>query len=185
MLKAGVPSLKSKAATSVKQALEIAEEIGYPVIVRVAYTLGGKGAGVAHNPKELKEIATIGIAQSRISQVLVEEYVGHWKEVEYEVMRDYADNCLTVCNMENFDPMGVHTGDSIVVAPSQTMTNREYHLIRSISINAIRALASWANATFNGHFNPNPRSAASSKSTHACHAAPRLPAKSQVTRSRT
>ncbi len=104
------------------------------------YTLGGKGAGVAHNPEELKDIATRGLAQSRISQVLIEEYVGHWKEVEYEVMRDYADNCLTVCNMENFDPMGVHTGDSIVIAPSQTMTNREYHLIRSTSINAIRAL---------------------------------------------
>ncbi len=140
MLKANVPPLKSKSATSVKQALEVAEEIGYPVIIRVAYTLGGKGAGVAHNVKELKEIATVGLAQSRISQILVEEYVGHWKEVEYEVMRDYADNCLTVCNMENFDPMGIHTGDSIVVAPSQTMSNREYHLIRSISINAIRAL---------------------------------------------
>ena len=140
MQKAGVPFLKSQAATSVKQAMEIADEIGYPVMVRVAYTLGGKGAGVAHNIKELKEIVTIGIAQSRINQVLVEEYVGHWKEVEYEVMRDYADNCLTVCNMENFDPMGIHTGDSIVVAPSQTMTNREYHQIRSISINAIRSL---------------------------------------------
>lgn len=140
MLKAGVPPLKSKPATSVQQALSVAEEIGYPVIVRVAYTLGGKGAGVAHNAQELKEIVTVGIAQSRIGQVLVEEYVGHWKEVEYEVMRDCADNCLTVCNMENFDPMGIHTGDSIVVAPSQTMTNREYHLIRSISINAIRHL---------------------------------------------
>jgi carbamoyl-phosphate synthase large subunit len=140
MLKADIPPLKSKSATSVKQALEVAEEIGYPVIIRVAYTLGGKGAGVAHNVKELKEIATRGIAQSRISQILIEEYVGHWKEVEYEVMRDYADNCLTVCNMENFDPMGVHTGDSIVVAPSQTMTNREYHIIRSVSINAIRSL---------------------------------------------
>ena len=140
MLKAGVPPLRSKAATTVAGALEVAKEIGYPVIVRVAYTLGGKGAGVAHNALELKEIVTRGLAQSRISQVLVEEYVGHWKEVEYEVMRDYADNCLTVCNMENFDPMGVHTGDSIVVAPSQTMTNREYHLIRSTSINAIRAL---------------------------------------------
>jgi len=140
MEKAGVPFLKSQAATSVKQALDIAEQIGYPVMVRVAYTLGGKGAGVAHNQKELKEITTIGIAQSRINQVLVEEYVGHWKEVEYEVMRDYADNCLTVCNMENFDPMGIHTGDSIVVAPSQTMTNREYHGIRAISINAIRSL---------------------------------------------
>src|SRR4030043_245498 len=125
--------------TALNCGLEL-EETGFPVMVRVAYTLGGKGAGVAHNIKELKEIVTIGIAQSRISQVLVEEYVGHWKEVEYEVMRAYAENCLTVCNMENFDPMGVHTGDSIVVAPSQTMTNREYHLIRSTSINAIRAL---------------------------------------------
>jgi carbamoyl-phosphate synthase large subunit len=140
MLKAGVPPLNSKSATSVKEALDVAAKIGYPVIVRVAYTLGGKGAGVAHNAAELKEIATRGIAQSRISQILIEEYVGHWKEVEYEVMRDYADNCLTVCNMENFDPMGIHTGDSIVVAPSQTMSNREYHLIRSVSINAIRAL---------------------------------------------
>jgi carbamoyl-phosphate synthase large subunit len=140
MLKAKVPPLESKSATSVKRALEIAEEIGYPVIVRVAYTLGGKGSGVAHNVKELKEIATRGIAQSRIGQILIEEYVGHWKEVEYEVMRDYAGNCLTVCNMENFDPMGVHTGDSIVVAPSQTLTNREYHNIRSISLNAIRSL---------------------------------------------
>ena len=140
MLKAGVPPLKSKSATTVKQALEVADEIGYPVMIRVAYTLGGKGAGVAHNPWELKEIATRGLVQSRISQILIEEYVGHWKEVEYEVMRDYADNCLTVCNMENFDPMGVHTGDSIVVAPSQTLSNREYHLIRSTSINAIRSL---------------------------------------------
>ena len=140
MQKAGIPYLKSRAATSVKQAIEIAQEIGYPVMVRVAYTLGGKGAGVAHNQKELKEIVTIGIAQSRINQVLIEEYVGHWKEVEYEVVRDYNDNCLAVCNMENFDPMGIHTGDSIVVAPSQTMTSREYHQIRSISIDAIRAL---------------------------------------------
>ena len=140
MLKAGVPPLRSKAATTVGEALDVAQEIGYPVIVRVAYTLGGKGAGVAHDAWELKEIVTRGIAQSRISQVLVEEYVGHWKEVEYEVVRDYNDNCLTICNMENFDPMGVHTGDSIVVAPSQTMTNREYHLIRSTSIKAIRAL---------------------------------------------
>ncbi len=140
MLKANVPPLKSKSATSVREALEVAGEIGYPVIVRVAYTLGGKGAGVAHNAWELRDIVTRGLAQSRITQVLVEEYVGHWKEVEYEVMRDYADNCLTVCNMENFDPMGVHTGDSVVVAPSQTLTNREYHLIRSTSIEAIRSL---------------------------------------------
>jgi carbamoyl-phosphate synthase large subunit len=140
MIKAKVPPLRSKSATTVREALDVASEIGYPVIVRVAYTLGGRGAGVAHNAWELREIATRGLAQSRITQVLVEEYVGHWKEVEYEVMRDYSDNCLTVCNMENFDPMGVHTGDSIVIAPSQTLTNREYHLIRSASIDAIRSL---------------------------------------------
>ncbi len=140
MLKANVKPLRSKSANSVKEALEIANEIGYPVIIRVAYTLGGKGAGVARNAWELRDIVTRGLAQSRITQVLVEEYVGHWKEVEYEVMRDYADNCLIVCNMENFDPMGVHTGDSIVVAPSQTLSNREYHLIRSTSLSAIRSL---------------------------------------------
>jgi carbamoyl-phosphate synthase large subunit len=140
MLKAKVPPLKSKAANTVQEAMEIAHQLGYPVIVRVAYTLGGKGAGVAHNAWELKDIVKRGLAQSRISQVLVEEYVGHWKELEYEVMRDYADNCLIVCNMENLDPMGVHTGDSIVVAPSQTLSNREYHLMRSAAINAIRSL---------------------------------------------
>jgi carbamoyl-phosphate synthase large subunit len=140
MIKANAHPLRSKSATTVWDALEVANEIGYPVIVRVAYTLGGKGAGVAHNAWELREIVTRGLAQSRITQVLVEEYVGHWKELEYEVMRDYADNCLIVCNMENLDPMGVHTGDSIVVAPSQTLTNREYHFMRSASINAIRSL---------------------------------------------
>ncbi len=140
MLKANVPPLKSKAATTVGAALEIANQIGYPVIVRVAYTLGGKGAGVARNAWELREIVTRGLAQSRITQVLVEEYVGHWKELEYEVMRDYADNCLIVCNMENLDPMGVHTGDSIVIAPSQTLTNREYHFMRSAAMKAIRSL---------------------------------------------
>ena len=140
MLKAKVPPLKSKAANTVQEAMDIANHLGYPVIVRVAYTLGGKGAGVAHNAWELRDIVKRGLAQSRITQVLVEEYVGHWKELEYEVMRDYADNCLIVCNMENLDPMGVHTGDSIVVAPSQTLSNREYHFMRSAAINAIRSL---------------------------------------------
>ncbi|MCL1965959.1 MAG: carbamoyl-phosphate synthase (glutamine-hydrolyzing) large subunit [Candidatus Bathyarchaeota archaeon] len=140
MLEADVPPLKSGSATSVEAAMRIAEDIGYPVIVRVAYTLGGRGSGVAHNVDELKETVTRGIVQSRIHQVLIEEYVGHWKEIEYEVMRDYADNCLTITNMENFDPMGVHTGDSIVVAPSQTLNNREYQKIRQTSINAIRHL---------------------------------------------
>jgi carbamoyl-phosphate synthase large subunit len=140
MIRAGISIPKSISATSVGQALKNAEELGYPVILRVAYQLGGKGSGVAHNEKELKEIVNRALAQSMITQVLVEEYIGKWKEVEYEVMRDYQNNCLTVCNMENFDPMGVHTGDSIVVAPSQTLTNREYHLIRSASIKAIQSL---------------------------------------------
>ncbi len=140
MIKGDIPSLTSKSAFSVQEAIDIAAEIGYPVIVRVAYTLGGKGSGVAHNADELKDIVNRALAQSMITQVLIEEYVGHWKEIEYEVMRDYADNCLTVCNMENIDPMGVHTGDSIVVAPSQTLTNREYHLIRAASIKTIRNL---------------------------------------------
>jgi len=140
MIRAELPIPKSGSATSVKGALKIAESLGYPVIVRVAYTLGGKGSGVAYNEKELKEIVNRALAQSMITQVLVEEYIGHWKEIEYEVMRDYKDNCITVCNMENFDPMGVHTGDSIVVAPSQTLTNREYHLLRSVSIKAVRSV---------------------------------------------
>ncbi|MBS7633846.1 carbamoyl-phosphate synthase large subunit, partial [Candidatus Bathyarchaeota archaeon] len=140
MIRANIPIPKSRSADSVSQALKIAEELGYPVILRVAYTLGGKGSGVARNEKELREIVNRALAQSMITQVLVEEYIGKWKEIEYEVMRDRENNCLTVCNMENFDPMGIHTGDSIVVAPSQTLTNREYHILRSASIKAIQSL---------------------------------------------
>jgi carbamoyl-phosphate synthase large subunit len=140
MIKAGIPIPRSKSATSLGEAIKATEEIGYPVIIRVAYALGGKGSGVAHSESELTEIVNRALAQSMISQVLIEEYVGHWKEVEYEVMRDCTNNCLTVCNMENIDPMGVHTGDSIVVAPSQTLTNREYHLLRSASIKVIQSL---------------------------------------------
>ncbi|UCG45438.1 MAG: carbamoyl-phosphate synthase (glutamine-hydrolyzing) large subunit, partial [Candidatus Bathyarchaeota archaeon] len=140
MIKAGVPIPRSKSATSLQEAITVAKEIGYPAIIRIAYALGGKGSGVANNENELRKIVSRALANSMISQVLIEEYLGHWKEVEYEVMRDYADNCLTVCNMENIDPMGVHTGDSVVVAPSQTLTNREYHLLRSASIRAIRDL---------------------------------------------
>jgi carbamoyl-phosphate synthase large subunit len=140
MIQAGIPIPRSKSATSLQEAITVAKEIGYPVIIRVAYALGGKGSGVAHNESELREIVNRALAQSMISQVLIEEYLGHWKEVEYEVMRDYANNCLTVCNMENIDPMGVHTGDSIVVAPSQTLSNREYHLLRLASIKVIQSL---------------------------------------------
>jgi carbamoyl-phosphate synthase large subunit len=140
LLKNNLPVPKSGKANSVEEAIEVAREIGYPVMVRVAYTLGGQGSGVAKNEEELREIVSRGLAHSRIKQVLIEEYLGKWKEVEYEVMRDCEDNCLIVCNMENFDPMGIHTGESIVVAPSQTLTNREYHLLRMASFKVIRAL---------------------------------------------
>ncbi|MHA1252286.1 MAG: carbamoyl-phosphate synthase (glutamine-hydrolyzing) large subunit, partial [Candidatus Helarchaeota archaeon] len=142
MHRSGIKIAKSKIATNLKDAISIAKDIGYPVMVRVGYTLGGRGSGVARNEDELRAIAGRGLAQSMISQVLIEEYldVPNWKEVEYEVVRDCENNCITVCNMENFDPMGIHTGESIVIAPSQTLTNREYHILRSASIRVIREL---------------------------------------------
>src|SRR5215831_5789123 len=140
MLENGIPVPKSRTASDLASSIEAAKEIGYPVIVRVAYTLGGQGSGVAFDEEKLKEIAQRGLAYSRIGQILVEEYLEKWKEVEYEVMRDQDDNCTIVCNMENLDPMGIHTGDSIVVAPSQTLTNREYNLLRETGQRVIRAL---------------------------------------------
>jgi carbamoyl-phosphate synthase large subunit len=140
MLEAGVPIPKSKKANTLEEAIRAAEEIGYPVMVRVAYTLGGQGTGAAFNEEDLKKIAAIGLAHSRISQVLIEEYVGKWKEIEYEVLRDHDDNCMIVCSMENFDPMGIHTGDSIVVAPSQTVSDEEYEKLRATSFAVLRAL---------------------------------------------
>ncbi len=127
---------KSIPATSTDNAIIAAKKVGYPIIIRAAYALGGKGSGVAYNEEQLKELADK--AFSSAPQILVEEYLGGWKEVEYEVVRDCYDNCITVCNMENFDPLGIHTGDSIVVAPSQTLTNSEYHKLREISIRLIR-----------------------------------------------
>ncbi|MEK6972580.1 MAG: carbamoyl-phosphate synthase (glutamine-hydrolyzing) large subunit [archaeon] len=129
---------KSFAVSSVSDSLNAAEKIKYPVMVRAAFALGGKGSGVAKNEKELKEIAEQAFSHS--SQILVEEYLGGWKEIEYEVVRDSFDNCITVCNMENFDPLGIHTGESIVIAPSQTLNNAEYHMLRDISIRVIRSL---------------------------------------------
>ncbi|MFP4017553.1 MAG: carbamoyl-phosphate synthase large subunit, partial [Halanaerobiales bacterium] len=122
----GEPVLESKTAESIDEAAAIAEKIGYPIIVRPAYTMGGTGGGVADNYRELKEIASRGFKHSLIGQLLIEKSIKGWKEIEYEVMRDANDNCITVCNMENIDPVGVHTGDSIVVAPSQTLTDKEY-----------------------------------------------------------
>jgi carbamoyl-phosphate synthase large subunit len=140
MKRSHTPVPKSVSAKSVKECLTAANKIGYPVIIRVAFALGGKGSAIVWNAEQMQRSAEPALAQSVIHQVLVEEYLHHWKEIEYEVVRDASDNCITVCNMENFDPMGIHTGDSIVVAPSQTLTNREYHKLRSASINAIRKL---------------------------------------------
>jgi carbamoyl-phosphate synthase large subunit len=140
MLRSSTPIPPSSSANSVDACLAHAKRIGYPVIIRVAYALGGKGSAVVWNEEQMQKAAEPALAQSVIHQVLVEEYLHHWKEIEYEVVRDEADNCITVCNMENFDPMGVHTGDSIVVAPSQTLTNREYHKLRAASIAVIRNL---------------------------------------------
>lgn len=134
------PVPESSIVSSVEDALKFAEEIGYPVIVRPAYTLGGTGGGVADNPELLADIATKGLKYSMISQLLIERSVAGWKEVEYEVMRDALGNCITVCSMENIDPVGIHTGDSIVVAPTQTLSDRDYQMLRSSAIKIIRAL---------------------------------------------
>ncbi|MCK5739824.1 ATP-grasp domain-containing protein, partial [bacterium] len=128
----------SQAVENVEDALVEAAKIGYPIMVRIAYALGGLGSGVCENETALRERAQQ--AFSYTSQILVEAYLGGWKEVEYEVVRDKFDNCVTVCNMENFDPMGIHTGESIVVAPSQTLSNREYHMLREVAIRTIRHL---------------------------------------------
>jgi len=131
---------KSKAANSIEDAKKIAKELHYPVIIRAAFTLGGLGSGIVHNEQELEDIVGKGLHFSMIHQVLVEQCVLGWYEFEYEVMRDSADNCITICNMENIDPMGIHTGESIVVAPAQTLSDREHQILRSAAIKIIRAL---------------------------------------------
>jgi len=140
MASIGEPMLESASVNTLPEARRACKQLGLPLIIRPSFTLGGTGGGVAYTQKELDEKALIGLAASPIRQILLEQWVGGWKEIEYEVMRDAADNCITVCNMENFDPMGVHTGDSIVVAPSQTLTDNEYQMLRSASLNIIRAL---------------------------------------------
>jgi carbamoyl-phosphate synthase large subunit len=140
LINIGEPVPESKTVNSLEEAKMVAREIGLPLVIRPAYTLGGTGGGIATTWEELDRVVTMGLAASPIHQVLLEESVVGWKEIEYEVMRDGADNCITVCNMENIDPMGVHTGDSIVVAPSQTLTNKEYQMLRTASLKIIRAL---------------------------------------------
>jgi carbamoyl-phosphate synthase large subunit len=136
MIKSSVSVLQSAAVYTLSEALKIAKEIGYPVIIRVAYTLGGRGGGVAYNEYELQEIVQRGLSLSMVHQVLIEKYVGQWKQIEYEVMRDNKGNSVIVCNMENILSMRVHTGDNIVVAPSQTLNNFEYHMLRSAALRA-------------------------------------------------
>ena len=134
------PVAESRVVGTLEDALDFSEIIGYPLIVRPAYTMGGTGGGIASNKNELREIARIGLKSSRVHQILVERCVSGWKEIEFEVMRDANNTCITVCSMENVDPVGVHTGDSIVAAPSQTLANREYQMLRTASLNIIRAL---------------------------------------------
>lgn len=136
----GEPTPPSTIVDNIDDGVEFVKEIGYPVIVRPAYTLGGTGGGIAKDEYELRNIIYTGLLYSRIDQVLIEKSVAGWKEIEYEVMRDSNDTCIVICNMENIDPVGVHTGDSIVVAPSQTLRDEEYHLLRTASLNIIRAL---------------------------------------------
>ena len=136
----GIEMARSEVAYSVEEALEIADKLGYPVVLRPAYTLGGSGGGIANNEYELREILENGLRLSRVGEVLVERCIAGWKEIEYEVMRDGAGNCITVCNMENIDPVGVHTGDSIVVAPSQTLGDKEYQMLRTSALNIITEL---------------------------------------------
>lgn len=140
MKKLGEPIPESTIVEDVESAVSFANEIGYPIIVRPAYTMGGTGGGIADNEEELIEIVIKGLKYSMIGQVLIERSVAGWKEIEYEVMRDGNDNCITVCNMENVDPVGVHTGDSVVVAPSQTLSDHEYQMLRSASLRIIREL---------------------------------------------
>ncbi len=140
MEKIGEPCAASLVVENVEDGIAFTNTIGYPVVLRPAYTLGGSGGGIAHNQVELEEILENGLRLSRVGQVLVERCIAGWKEIEYEVMRDSAGNCITVCNMENIDPVGVHTGDSIVVAPSQTLSDKEYQMLRTSALNIISEL---------------------------------------------
>ncbi|MFC6118716.1 carbamoyl-phosphate synthase large subunit [Macrococcoides bohemicum] len=140
MYELDVPVPESDIVNTVEQAVNFANEIGYPVIVRPAFTMGGTGGGICHDERELIEIVTNGLKYSPVTQCLIEKSIAGYKEIEYEVMRDSNDNAIVVCNMENIDPVGIHTGDSIVVAPSQTLSDKEYHMLRDVSLRIIRAL---------------------------------------------
>ncbi len=149
------PCIASKVVHTVEDAVEFGKEIGLPVIIRPAYTLGGTGGGIAYTVEELEEISASGIRMSRVNEILVEKCISGWKEIEYEVMRDSKGNCITICNMENIDPVGIHTGDSIVVAPSQTLSNKEYQMLRTSAIKIISALKIEGGCNVQFALNPN------------------------------
>lgn len=156
LAKIHIPTPASHAAESLPEALKVAKQIGYPVMIRAGFALGGHGSGVAQNITQLKKIVTRALAFA--PQVLIEQYLHHYKEVEYEVVRDKDDNCVTVCNMENMDPLGIHTGESVVVAPSQTLTNNEYHTLRKTSIDIVRSLGIVGECNVQFALNPKPTS---------------------------
>ena len=151
----GAPCANSKSASSVEEALEAVEGIGYPVIIRAAYALGGLGSGFAENQEQLLELCNKAFAAS--PQVLIERSMKGWKEIEYEVVRDAHDNCITVCNMENFDPLGIHTGDSVVVAPSQTLSDEDYNMLRTTAVKVIRHLGVVGECNIQYALNPDSR----------------------------
>ncbi len=155
MEKIGEPVAPSLVVENVEEGIAFTNTIGYPVVLRPAYTLGGSGGGIAHNQEELVEILENGLRLSRVGQVLVERCIAGWKEIEYEVMRDSMGNCITVCNMENIDPVGVHTGDSIVVAPSQTLSDKEYQMLRTSALNIISELNITGGCNVQYALNPN------------------------------
>ena len=134
----GEPVPESEIVTNLDQARDFVAQIGYPVIVRPAFTMGGTGGGICYNDQDLDEIVSSGLHYSPVTQCLLEKSIAGYKEIEYEVMRDANDTAIVVCNMENIDPVGIHTGDSVVVAPSQTLTDREYHMLRDVSLKIIR-----------------------------------------------
>ncbi|MBQ1237757.1 MAG: carbamoyl-phosphate synthase large subunit, partial [Oscillospiraceae bacterium] len=151
----GEPCIPSKVVENIEDALDFAKEIDYPVIVRPAFTLGGTGGGIAYNEEDLREIGGNGLRLSPITQVLIEKNISGWKEIEYEVIRDSAGNCITVCNMENIDPVGIHTGDSVVVAPTQTLTAEECGMLRNAALGIITALKIEGGCNVQFALNPN------------------------------
>ena len=153
----GEPEPENVTVSTMPEARAAAERMGLPLVIRPAYTLGGSGGGIATTEEEFEAIAESGLSASPISQILLEKSLVGWKELEYEVLRDGADNCITICNMENLDPMGVHTGDSVVVAPSQTLTDKEYQMLRTASLKIIRGLGIEGGCNIQFALQPHPK----------------------------